>query len=82
MSDHEFMRMELLSAEWNLPPSLAQAHVKRDTEDTTPMLPAMPMMNSPVTKAVVAPTEPVVLSKIVTRGLEEFMRLATDGMQI
>lgn len=46
------------------------------------MLPAMPMMNSPVTKAVVAPTEPVVLSKIVTRGLEEFMRLATDGMQI
>lgn len=67
---------------FNLPPSRAHAHVERDTDDTTPMFPEIPSTTIPDTMAVVAFLDPVVLRRIVTRGLEEFRRMSVDGMHI
>lgn len=74
--------MEINIEYFDLPPSRAQAHVKRDTEDTVPIFPETPNITIPDTMAVVAWLDPVVLSKMVTKGLEEFRRISVDGMQI
>lgn len=41
-----------------------------------------PNITNPDTMAVVALSDLVVWSKMVTRGLDEFRRISVDGMQI
>lgn len=70
--------MELL----DLPPSRAHAHVRRDTDEITPIFPEMPTMTVPEFIAVVAFMDPVVLRRMVTMGLEASRRISVDGIQI
>lgn len=46
------------------------------------MLPDIPKTTRPDTMAVVALADPVVLRIMVTRGLDEFRRRSTEGIQI
>lgn len=64
------------------PPSRAQAHVRRDTDESTPIFPEIPRIIMPEVIAVVALVDPVVLRRMVTIGLEESSRMSVEGMHI
>lgn len=64
------------------PPSRAHAHVRRDTDESTPMFPEIPRMTIPEVIAVVALVDPVVFRRMVTIGLEESRRMSVEGMHI